>query len=224
MKINKLTGSGEINRLSILIIDDRPVFTKGLSVVLRENWGEDIVLAEISPGDVNSRELPESTPEIVLMSCHGLTYNVLTEKVPEIMGRYGSGKVILYDFPNGNLDVVPKLVKWNVYGYLAYNFDIPDFRRCIEVVLSGGKYISSDLVWENLFSGPAKKEPGITRLSQMEIIVARYLVQGISVSVIAREMNRRVSTISTFKSKIFKKLNVDNIIELSQAFGGANGF
>lgn len=157
MKINKLTGSGEINRLSILIIDDRPVFIKGLSVVLRENWGEDIVLAEISPGDVNSRELPESTPEIVLMSCHGLTYSVLTEKVPEIMGRYGSGKVILYDFPNGNLDVVPKLVKWNVYGYLAYNFDIPDFRRCIEVVLSGGKYISSDLVWENLFSGPAKK-------------------------------------------------------------------
>ncbi len=224
MEISTQTDRGENDHLSIVVIDNRQVFAKGLSAVLRENWGEDIMVVEHTLADENYGELPEFTPEIVLMSCHRLPYHTLMDKVPEIAGRYGSKRIILYDFPKINLDVVPKLAKWNVYGYLAPDFDIPDFRRCIDVVLSGGKYISSDLVWATLFSGPAKKERGAPRLSHMEVIVARYLIQGIPVSVIAREMNRRVSTISTFKSKIFKKLNVDNIIELSQVFGGADEF
>ncbi len=223
MEITTLTDRRKKENISIVIVDNRPVFTKGLSVVLRESWGEDIMLIESPREGRNPGGIPEFIPEIVLISCHNLTYNAIMEKVPEIAARYRSDRVILYDFPKISLDVVSRLVQWNVYGYLAPNFDIPDFKRCIEVVLSGKKYIATELVWETLFSGPVKKERGIARLSNMEIIVARYLIQGMTVSVIAREMNRRVSTISTFKSKIFKKLNVDNIIELSQAFNGVNG-
>ncbi|MCE7070746.1 LuxR C-terminal-related transcriptional regulator [Dyadobacter sp. CY327] len=46
--------------------------------------------------------------------------------------------------------------------------------------------------------------------------IARYLIQGLSTSFIAKKTGLHISTISTFKSAIFQKLGIDNVLKLKQ--------
>jgi DNA-binding NarL/FixJ family response regulator len=49
--------------------------------------------------------------------------------------------------------------------------------------------------------------------------VAQYLAEGMQTSWIAHKLNRKVSTISTIKSNIFHKLQIDNILKLREQIG-----
>ena len=50
-------------------------------------------------------------------------------------------------------------------------------------------------------------------LSQRELAVCCYLTQGAKVSEIAKAMNVSVNTVNTFKSRLFRKLNVSSAAE-----------
>ncbi|MDG1098413.1 MAG: LuxR C-terminal-related transcriptional regulator [Bacteroidia bacterium] len=54
------------------------------------------------------------------------------------------------------------------------------------------------------------------RLSKRELEVADMLVKGKASTEICEIMNLQPSTISTYKTRILKKLNVQNVIELSK--------
>jgi len=53
-------------------------------------------------------------------------------------------------------------------------------------------------------------------LSDREVEVMQLLIQGRAIGEIAQLMNLQVSTISTYKTRVFKKLEVNNVIELAE--------
>jgi len=61
------------------------------------------------------------------------------------------------------------------------------------------------------------KRPPATKsrfgLSPRELTVCCYLTQGAKVSEIAKAMNVSVNTVNTFKSRLFRKLNVSSAAE-----------
>ena len=59
---------------------------------------------------------------------------------------------------------------------------------------------------ENLFA----------RLSEREIEVLHYMLQGYVSSEICNKMNLHSTTISTYKNRIFEKLHTNNIMELNE--------
>lgn len=48
--------------------------------------------------------------------------------------------------------------------------------------------------------------------------VAKFLVKGMSIIEVSREMNLKNSTVSTYKTRIFEKLQLDNIADLIEVF------
>ena len=104
-------------------------------------------------------------------------------------------------------------------GYLmkdSPNHEIVDAIRC---VLNNGKYVSPSVRQQMLQSLQQKEEsrqnPMLT-LSDREIEVMQLLIQGRAIGEIAQLMNLQVSTISTYKTRVFKKLEVNNVIELAE--------
>jgi DNA-binding NarL/FixJ family response regulator len=53
-------------------------------------------------------------------------------------------------------------------------------------------------------------------LSQRESEILRMIMQGLTTKEIANTQNLRSNTISTYKMRIFEKLNVANVFELAQ--------
>ena len=66
-----------------------------------------------------------------------------------------------------------------------------------------------------IFNKP--KNP-LEQLSNREIEIAKLLVEGFSNIDICNTLNIQKSTVSTYKNRIFEKLDVDNLSSLIQIF------
>jgi DNA-binding NarL/FixJ family response regulator len=109
------------------------------------------------------------------------------------------------------------LIKAGAHGYLSKDAPMSEIQKAMATVLDGKKYISQELL-AVLVDELANGEPTnpFLKLSQRETEMTTFLLQGLSVSEISSRVNLQTSTVGTYKSRIFEKLNVTNIIELKE--------
>jgi DNA-binding NarL/FixJ family response regulator len=84
-------------------------------------------------------------------------------------------------------------------------------------VLNNRRYISSrvrDTLTLEMLDSPAKSL--FDTLSERELEIMNYLIDGKNVSEIAKMLAIHISTVSTHKANILQKLGVPNVIELSK--------
>jgi two-component system invasion response regulator UvrY len=212
MKKNTLKSVVDRTALKIAIVENRPMFRRGLAVVLAENW-KNPQLLEVSKIDELAQLSNDDQINLVLIGLESGDEKTLTQQITGLNSKFPNGKIILYDY-QGNLKIIPKLLRLGIFGYLSADFDVAELHLCISSVLDEKRYISNEIVWEYLnHESEALGQPK-SKLSKMEEVVANYLTQGMSVSRIAETMNRQISTISTVKAKVFKKMKVANILDL----------
>src|SRR6185295_12596328 len=87
----------------------------------------------------------------------------------------------------------------------------------VRTVLTGGQFISSALAQKlvaDLRRGSDR--PRHEALSDRELQVCKMSAAGKSVKEIAVELSLSPKTVSTFRSRVFEKLNVKNDVELAR--------
>ncbi len=103
-----------------------------------------------------------------------------------------------------------------VYNYLSKKSSPDELKRClsnaIDFLTYGGRDIFSEERRELLSQKRTMSKKVV--LTQNESQIAQYLCEGLSTSQISKKMERSPSSISTTKSRIFRKMSVDNIISL----------
>lgn len=103
-----------------------------------------------------------------------------------------------------------------VDGYLQKTSSLVEIKLALENIMANKKYLSQEvkdfLCNEFLY----KERSLVSDLSHQEIAIAKRLVSGQGISEIALLLNLHTSTIGTHKSRIFKKLKIENIIELKE--------
>ena len=100
-------------------------------------------------------------------------------------------------------------------GYLNKLCSEKEIRNAILTFLEEGKYISpkiKDKILDNYMSN--KSINPLDQLSNREIEVARLMVQGYGNLEISSMKQLQKTTISTFKKRIYDKLNIDNLVSL----------
>ena len=109
------------------------------------------------------------------------------------------------------------LFSLGVKGYTDSRSSSQSIGMAIKQVLSGFLYADSSLIVQSFDSHFKKNESALAslfKLSTKELEIATYLIQGLGTNEISRLTNRKPTTISTQKSKIFNKLQVSNVVEL----------
>lgn len=104
-----------------------------------------------------------------------------------------------------------RYLKTGIHGYLQKNSSERETRYAITKVLTEGRYISSqvqDLLLDNY---PSPQMGRLSRLSNRELEIARLMISGERTSGIANKLELKLSTVSTYKNRIFEKLNVSNM-------------
>ncbi len=197
-----------------VVIDKSFIFRLGLTKVI----GDTFESAEIHFADEVS-ELLESRMQsfdMVIWAIDTLSKMVNVGKaVTQIKEKYSVAGVILYDlYPQAGK--IPQYISSGIDGYVTSNSDLLEFAECFRQLRSGKFYITTDaalMVAHNLrrFSGSG---PKISVLSKGERVVAEHLCRGTRVSEISRLMDRKVTTISTIKRRIFERLEIENIFQL----------
>ncbi|MCF0054717.1 response regulator transcription factor [Dyadobacter sp. CY356] len=103
-------------------------------------------------------------------------------------------------------------------GFLSKNSPMDQVDFAIKQVLSGKTYMTERVqqqVAESFFNktaGRTSTEPAT--LSPREMEVLDLLLEGKWIKEIALELNLKLTTVSTYKTRIFEKMKVSNIIDL----------
>jgi len=108
------------------------------------------------------------------------------------------------------------MIRNGASGYLCKDCDKTDLINAIHTVAQGRRYVSANTaeLLARDFAGESEK-PAHEQLSDREMQVFMRLVKGESVSVIAQALHLSVKTVSTYRSRLLEKLNVQSNAELA---------
>jgi len=195
-----------------IIIDDHYIFRQGVKKIINDAYDH------VEFGEAESVE-----KGVELIRNHSWDLLILDINLP---GR--SGLDLLNDVKSFNPDL-PVLVlsmyeedqmalralKTGARGYLTKARTAVNLIDAIERILNGGQYINKNVseLLTNEYRGD-KGENLLKSLSDREYFVLLRLATGQSVTSISLTMALSVKTISTYRSRILKKLRLKNTIQL----------
>lgn len=102
-------------------------------------------------------------------------------------------------------------------GYLIKYSPEEEIRQAINTVLNREKYMSAATRQQllNLLASPRENASNpLAALSAREVEVMNLMTKGVPVASIAKMLHLQMTTVSTYKTRIFDKLGINNIVEL----------
>jgi DNA-binding NarL/FixJ family response regulator len=200
----------------ILICDDHSIIRRGLKYLLTSQF-DNYTIIEFNAIKEAVNYLKNNNPRFAIFDLQLSDGNML-EVIPGIVEMHPKLDILIYSM--GNEDIYAKrLLKMGVKGFLNKEAEEEELLRALKLFLSGENYISqnlNNLLLNDLRSDKIKKnENPFAGLSNREVEVTKYILFGKGVRDIALKMNLHVNTVITYKNRLFEKLGIRNIIELS---------
>lgn len=209
--------------MNILVFDYYPVSRIGVTMFLNELEEKSNIYSEDNVSNA-LQVIQKQSPSLLLVNSEGSeSFFQMIEK-EEISIK----SVVYYNEFNSALQVKKKFN--NIVGMISLKSDKNEFRDCISALQKGGPFycnVTLDLLLNNLNIddlafrlSPARKskEKGASGLSFRENQIKDLLKEGRSTKEIGEILKLKVSTVSTNKAKIFKKLGVNNIVQLLKVY------
>jgi len=142
--------------------------------------------------------------------------------VKEILEIQESIKILIFSSYDESLYAL-RYIEAGAAGFVNKSTAMAELSNAILTIRERGKYMSDevkDLYVKKLTQSKSKLNTmnPLSRLSNREVDVAKYLIQGHGIIEISTTLDLSPSTVSTYKSRIFEKLNVSNIPELIEIF------
>ena len=204
--------------MNILIIDDQTLLRTGMRLFL-ETLSYDYCLFEANNMETAAVVL-KNAPEIDLViseiKIEGAISPVIVETLktarPDVSILFYSGLAErLYALP---------MLRAGADGFIMKHAKTRELARAISIVASGGKYLSVELqasFLPKIDNGHQLDElESLDTLSDRERTIMSEVAQGKTTKEIAYLLNLKCNTISTYKKRIYKKMNVADKFELSQ--------
>lgn len=199
--------------MKILLVDDHKIIRDGLKRILQSHYPS----AEIDEA-ANAEEvfikLIKSTYQIIICdySLPGRSGIDIVKQVKE----QASGIPVLILSMHPEEQVALRALKAGASGYLNKTDGAEEILKAVERIIQGRKYITpkiADLLAEELGSNlelPHKE------LSDREFHVFKLIAEGKTISEISAILSLGLSTVSTHRSRILKKLGLKTNAELTR--------
>jgi len=198
--------------MRILIADDHPIVRHGLKQVLASD-PDLVVVGEATNGD-EALELARTLEwdlAILDFSMPGRSgFDLLDDMKREFPGR----PVLILSIHAEQLHAA-RVLKAGGAGYITKESAPQELTKAVRKLAGGGKYVSPALA--ELLASELASDAGRQlheRLSDREYRVMWLLATGKQINEIAKEMVLRPSTVSTYRTRILRKLGLRNNAEL----------
>ena len=200
--------------IKVIIADNHPIVRLGIKQVL-ETSSDIEVIADVSDTSELFETLEKVSPDVV----------ILEMDIPEINGIAALRK-LKQEFPNvkslmfsGQSEDVYALstIRAGAFGYLSKTADIDYLVSAVKKVSEGSMIITNEMAQGLAFDeGTQKPRRFFRKLSSREVEVLKLLASGKRNKEVAEGLNLNEKTVSTYKARLMKKLNVDNLVDLLQ--------
>ncbi|NRA94190.1 MAG: response regulator transcription factor [Psychroserpens sp.] len=198
--------------IKVLVVDNHPIVRKGLELVFREH--NDIQVVGSVGSGVEIFEFVRRHPvdviisEIDLPELNGIT------ALRAIKKEHSDINIIMFSYHPEEIYAI-STIKAGASGYVSKKESIEVIEKAILQAYKGELYLSEKMAKHLKYDDTKKSRSRIyKRLSTREVEVLKLLSSGKKNKEIAIELGINEKTVSTYKARLFKKLNVTNLIDL----------
>ena len=200
--------------IKVLIADNHPIIRMGVTKVLSDAKGFEVIEAASTTAELFEK-LEKVTPDVVMLEMdipeiNGIaTLRKIKKEHPEI-------KVLMYSGQSEDVYAL-STIRAGAFGYLSKASDIDYIISAVRKVSEGNMFITNELAQRLAFDeGTQKPRRFFRKLSTREVEVLKLLASGKRNKDVAIGLNLNEKTVSTYKARLMKKLNVDNMVDLLQ--------
>lgn len=200
--------------MKLLIADDHEIVRTGLKRILEHNTSISEIF-EVSDGEEALKFISNQKPEVVILD---IAMPKLTglEVLDRLADKDCNSRVLMLSmYPEKEYAL--RALKSGAYGYITKDSAAEELNLAIQSVLQGHRYVSRelqnvlfDLKPKNLDSAPHEL------LSDREFKVFLMLAEGKKIKKIAEILFISNKTVSTYKARIFKKMEMQSMAELTR--------
>lgn len=198
--------------IKLLIADDHPIVREGLKQIIR-NAPDIIISGEANDGIEVLSKIKKENYDVILLDISMPRKNGI-EILNEIRKEKIKSRILILSI-HPEEQYAMRALKAGAYGYLTKDSVPNELISAIRKVSMGEKYISLSLaekLVDNLRVGLDKTPHEV--LSNREYQVMLLLASGKSMQGIAKELFLSVKTVSTYKTRILKKMKMKNTFEI----------
>lgn len=200
--------------IKVLIADNHPIVRMGIRNVLSSVSDFDVI-DDVATTSELFEKLDQVTPDVI----------VLEMDIPEINGiatlrkikkEFPDIKVLIYSGQSEDVYAL-STIRAGAFGYLSKTADVDYILSAVRKVSEGNMFITNELAQRLAFDeGTQKPRRFFRKLSSREVEVLKLLANGKRNKDVAEGLNLNEKTVSTYKARLMRKLNVDNLVDLLQ--------
>lgn len=194
--------------MKILVVDDHAILRKGLLGILNKEFIK-CSCVEASNGYDAIRALKNNDIDVAIsdISMPDLNGIDLLKQLKSLQIK--TPVIILTMLPEDQYAL--RAMKAGAYGFLNKDCEPKELVSAVKSVVSGKKYITpsiSNLLVNTLGVKQIKNQHEL--LSDRELMVLHNIAKGNSLTDIAKSLGLSINTVSTYRARIIKKLNLKN--------------
>jgi DNA-binding NarL/FixJ family response regulator len=201
---------------SFLIADDHSIVRQGVSLLIKELFFN-VKIFHAGSFKETLKITSENKIDLLILDINfpdGNSLSIMSEAKaiqPEM-------KILIFSALDEDIYAL-RYLNAGASGYLNKGSSEDEMKQALKSMMISGKYITQNIKDRILDSYISKKPINpLEQLSNREVEVARLLIKGFGNLEIAEMLNIKKSTVSTFKNRIFEKLEIDNLADLIDFF------
>lgn len=198
--------------INVILVDDHPLMRLGVKASLMSYKDEINVAGEASSADELFSILPDKKVDVVLLDIQmpGMSCEDAVRKLKKDFPKL---KILILSSINED-EIIYRLIKVGIDGFVPKTTNIEKIKTAIRNVYSGLSYYGVDIT--KIMGHRNQDAPSslIAELTEREKEVIVLCCDGLLSKEIASRLNISHRTVEMHKSNIFKKLGVNNTIEL----------
>lgn len=194
-----------------IIADPHPITRRGVKEILHDS-DKFKVVGEVSDGSELLLQLKKKNPALLILELDMPGINGL-QNIRNISNAYPEIKIVVFSsYPEGIYAV--RSIQSGAKGYISKSAPAKLFLKAIKTIAAGGIYLNKQPGHSVKDLIDKSNEAPYSKLSIREIEVLDLLAAGNRNKDIAFLLGINEKTVSTYKSRLFKKLKIKNLAEL----------
>ncbi|MBL3528518.1 MAG: response regulator [gamma proteobacterium endosymbiont of Lamellibrachia anaximandri] len=200
--------------IRVLLVDDHELVRTGVKGIL-ERASDIEVVAEAANGEDALQMVQQASPNVVLMDVNmpGIGGIEATRRILRISPALKIIALTVLDddpFP-------ARLNEVGAVGYLTKGCPADEMIQAIRTVYRGEPYVSSEMARKHILTDWKRQSvTPIQELSSREMQVMLLILEGQRNQEISDGLNLSPKTVSTYRQRIYEKLDVRNDVELTR--------
>ncbi|MBI5920645.1 MAG: response regulator transcription factor [Betaproteobacteria bacterium] len=197
--------------IRILIADDHGIMRGGLKQIVALTT-DIVVVGEASDGEQTLAQVRNQEFDLILldMSMPGISGIELIQRLRHLQPAL---PILILSMSNER-QIVSRAIKSGAAGYVTKDVHPEVLLSAIRKVAAGGRFVDTVLLEDMLFMKGSYNLAPHELLSDRESQIFQMLVSGRQISEIAAMLHLSPKTVSTYKTRLMQKLEINNSADL----------